>query len=296
MSKSNNNFSSSFADNSEIENHPNFKNIDHENNGENTQSACKFAKLLNIMDILRGAEGCPWDKEQNHKTLMPYLIEEAYEVIEALEENNPQRIAEELGDLTLQIVFHSRIGKEEKTFSANDVLESINDKMIRRHPHIFGNTKVSTADEVLKNWEEIKLQEKGCKKRTSLMDGIPRSLPALLYSRRLQERAAESGFDWDNIEGVLEKCDEETQELKHAIKLKDHNKIEEELGDLLFAWVNAARWFNINPEQALRKTGDKFIRRFKYIEKQAEEKGLKLSQMTLDEMEEIWQDSKKLED
>ncbi|MCE1245118.1 MAG: nucleoside triphosphate pyrophosphohydrolase [Firmicutes bacterium] len=260
----------------------------------NNEAAEKFAKLLDIMDTLRGENGCPWDLEQDHQTLMPYLIEEAYEAIETIEENSdPKRLAEELGDVMLQIVFHSRIGKEKDEFSASDVLDSINAKMIRRHPHIFGDVKVSNSDEVLKNWEEIKLKEKGCAPRKSLMDGIPHRLPALLYARRLQERAGEVGFDWEKIDDVMDKFEEEAEEMREAMKANDKEKVSEELGDLLFALVNVARWLEINPEEALRATSKKFIRRFRKIENTAESSGKMISDLSLDEMEEIWQASKK---
>lgn len=259
----------------------------------NTRIAQKFVALLDIMDRLRGENGCPWDKLQDHKSLMPYLIEETYEAIEAIEENDSRKIAEELGDIMLQIVFHSRLGKETGEFTAEDVLEFINSKMIRRHPHIFGDVKVENAGDVVRNWEEIKLKEKSCHPRESLMDGIPRTLPALLYARRLQERAAEVGFDWQGIEGVLDKFEEEAEELRAAIKSGDKQKITDEFGDLLFALVNVGRWLGINPEEALRLTSKKFIRRFRNIEKTAEQNGKNLSDMNLDEMEEIWQDSKR---
>jgi tetrapyrrole methylase family protein/MazG family protein len=263
---------------------------------ENIKASEKFVKLLDIMDTLRGENGCPWDLEQDHQTLMPYLIEEAYEAVETIEENSsPKRLAEELGDVMLQIVFHSRIGKENGEFTASDVLDSINAKMIRRHPHIFGNVKVSNSEEVLRNWEEIKLQEKGCAPRKSLMDGIPHRLPALLYARRLQERAGEVGFDWESIDGVIDKFEEEAEEMREAIKANEKDKVMEELGDLLFALVNVARWLEINPEEALRATAKKFIRRFQHIEKTADTNGKKMSDMSLDEMEEIWQESKKTE-
>lgn len=255
----------------------------------------KFKRLVEIMDTLRGKEGCPWDLEQDHKTLMPYLIEEAFEVIEAIEDGSDEKLCEELGDLLLQIVFHARISKENNKFHIGDVIDSISEKLIRRHPHIFSTTKVKNAKEVLKNWEEIKLKEKSTKRRTSLLDGIPKSMPALLYARRIQERAAGVGFDWEDIEGVLDKSVEEIGELKEALDQKDGEKVKDELGDLLFALVNIARWMDINPEEALRSTGKKFIRRFRHIETEANKEDRDLSEMGLYEMEEIWQNSKKFE-
>ena len=267
--------------------------IMHTNN--NKKYAEKFIKLLDIMDKLRGENGCPWDLEQDHKTLLPYIVEETYETVEAIEEENPNKIAEELGDVMLQIVFHSRLGKESGDFNVGDVLDSINNKMIRRHPHIFGDVKVNNSREVLQNWEEIKMKEKGTTPRKSLLDGIPRELPALLKAKRLQERAAEVGFDWPEIDGVVDKIEEEIGELREALQTKEKEKITDEMGDLLFALVNIGRWMNINPEEALRRTNKKFIRRFKYIENYARENNLDLNEMDVWAMEEIWQESKREE-
>jgi len=260
---------------------------------QNEKYARDFVHLLDIMDTLRGENGCPWDKEQDHLSLLPYLIEETYEVVEAIEEVNSKKMAEELGDLMLQIVFHARLGKEDGEYTIGDVLESINKKMIRRHPHIFGDVKVNSSKDVLKNWEEIKMKEKSATPRKSLLDGIPGKLPALLYARRLQERAAQVGFDWEDIYGVIDKFEEEAGELRDAIKSGDREKMTDELGDLLFALVNVGRWLGINPEEALRRTGKKFIRRFHRIEETATENGKKLQDMGLYEMEEIWQRAKK---
>jgi tetrapyrrole methylase family protein / MazG family protein len=252
----------------------------------------KFKELVEIMDTLRAEGGCPWDREQDHKSLVPYLIEEAYEVIESIEEGSPEKLREELGDLLLQIVFHSRIAKESGQFEIGGVLDSINEKLIRRHPHIFGDAIAETSEQVLKNWEEIKLREKGGRKRESLMDGIPIDMPALLYARRLQERAAQVGFDWESVGGVIEKLREEIEELGEATKKADREMVMDELGDLFFALVNVGRWMDINPEEALRQTSKKFVRRFKHIEKTAKTQGRALSEMSLDEMEAIWQGAK----
>ncbi len=252
----------------------------------------QFQRLLDIMARLRGDEGCPWDMEQDHRSLQPYLIEEAFEVIETIEEGNPQRLCEELGDLLLQIVFHSRIAQEKGDFDIEDVCRAISNKLIRRHPHIFGNVTVSDSREVLKNWEEIKMQEKAGKPRRSLLEGIPKSMPALLYARRLQERAAQVGFDWPDVDGVLDKVAEEIEELREALNEGDKEHASREMGDLLFALVNISRWINANPEEALRNTAGKFIRRFGHIEDEARNRQQKLSEMSLDQMEEIWQDSK----
>jgi tetrapyrrole methylase family protein/MazG family protein len=266
------------------------------NKNENEAYTDKFKRLVEIMATLRGDKGCPWDKEQNHKTLMPYVIEEAYEVIDAIEEGEPKKLAEELGDLTLQVVFQAQVAEEAGEFTISDVLDSINDKLIRRHPHIFGDVTAETAQQVVKNWEEIKLKEKGTTLRTSLLDGIPGGLPALLYARRLQERAAGVGFDWENIDGVMEKLEEEVQELHQAIRSKEIDKIEDELGDLLFVLVNVGRWMNINPEEALRRTSKKFVKRFKHIEETAKKQEKNLSDMDLYEMEDIWQNAKNIKE
>lgn len=256
--------------------------------------AGKFIKLVEIMDRLRGEKGCPWDKEQNYKTLTPYIIEEAYEVVEAIEEGNFRKLSEELGDLMLQIIFQSRIAMENGEFTIEDVLDSINRKLIRRHPHIFGDVQVETAQQVANNWEEIKLREKNDEPRESLMDGIPEGMPALLFARRLQERAAQVGFDWENVEQVIDKAEEEIGEIREAIRVKDREKIKDELGDLFFVLVNISRWMNINPEETLRHTSKKFIKRFKHIEETAKKLGRNLSEMGLYEMEEIWQRAKRV--
>lgn len=262
---------------------------------ENNNYLDKFKKLVDIMDTLRGEKGCPWDLEQDHRTLMPYLIEEAFEVIETIEGEMPQKLCEELGDLLLQIIFHARIAKENGEFEIGAVLDSINNKLIRRHPHIFGETKVKDSREVLRNWEEIKMKEKKDAPRKSLLEGIPKSMPALLLARRIQERAAQVGFDWENVDGVIDKISEEIGELREAARSGEKEKVQDELGDLLFALVNIGRWLDINPEEALRQTSRKFKRRFQEIEKTAVERGTKLSHMGLDEMEAIWQESKKME-
>lgn len=253
----------------------------------------KFQKLLDIMDTLRGEGGCPWDLEQDHRSLTPYLIEEAFEVAEAIEGGTPAMLCEELGDLLLQIVFHARISKESSEFDSGDVIDSICRKLIRRHPHIFGTVKVNGSGDVLRNWEQIKMKEKKDSPRKSLLDGIPCSMPSLLLARRLQERAAQVGFDWPDVEGVLDKTREEIGELGEALAGKDPEKIKDELGDLLFALVNVARWAGVNPEEALRHTSRKFTGRFHCIEESARKQGRSLPDMGLDEMEEIWQESKK---
>jgi len=251
-----------------------------------------FQKLVDLMATLRGPEGCPWDKKQTPQSLKPFLVEECYEVVDALDEGNPEKIKEELGDLLFQIMFHARIAEEQGHFSIVDVITAIDQKMTRRHPHVFGNKKLATDREVLANWEEIKKKEKGHEGRKSLLEGVPKELPSLLRAHRLQERAARVGFDWNHLNEALPKLDEEIAEFKESLKSEDASKIEEELGDLFFMLVNLSRFLDVNPDEALRKTISKFIKRFRYIEESASNAGKSLNDMTLDEMEALWQESK----
>lgn len=249
-----------------------------------------FQALIKIMETLRGEKGCPWDKEQTRTSLKPYIIEEAYELIESIEDDDPGRIREELGDLLFQIVFQCQLAKENHEFTIDDVIEKISTKMIERHPHVFGNADYKTADEVIVQWEEHKKLEG--KLRESILEGVPESMPSLLRANRLQSRAAQVGFDWEKVEDVLEKLDEELKEFKDAIKTDRRGNIEEELGDILFVLVNISRFLGVNAEDALRKTIHKFITRFRYIETNASHKGKKLSDMTLDEMDSLWDEAK----
>ena len=253
-----------------------------------------WERLLGIMQTLRGEPGCPWDKEQTHQSLTPYLVEETYEVLEAIEDEEPLRLKEELGDLLLQIVFHAQIARENGDFDADGVVQSLNEKMIRRHPHVFSDALVSSSAEVLRNWEEIKLREKGIRRRNSLMDGIPVSLPALLQAERLQGRAAEVGFDWPDLLGPLQKIQEESGELCRAWEQKDPGKVREELGDLLFAVVNVGRRMGVNCEEALRLSSKKFIERFHFIEEKSRLVEKSLSDLNLEEMDGFWNEAKKL--
>src|SRR6266513_1813272 len=230
-----------------------------------------FEKLVAVQARLRAPNGCPWDREQTHQSLRTYLIEEAYEVLEALESGNDAKFAEEMGDLLLQIVFHSQIAREEGRFTVAEVIREIHDKMIRRHPHVFGETRAKDSAEVLRNWEQIKAEERrangkksgsktgdGLPKETSLLDGVSRALPATLEGFQLTRKASRIGFDWEDASGVFEKMQEETEELKKALGDQDQPKIEEELGDLLFATVNLSRFLKIDPEIALKKDNEKF--------------------------------------
>jgi tetrapyrrole methylase family protein/MazG family protein len=254
----------------------------------------KFERLLAIMKRLLDPGGCPWDREQTHQTLKPYLLEEAYEFFDALDKGNEDEIKEELGDLLLQIVFHAELSERTGGFSINDVIDGICHKLINRHPHVFGDVKVKNSSEVLSNWEEIKKEEKSRKDRNqkSVLDGIPRNMPSLALSSRIQERAANVGFDWSDIKDVWDKVREEIDELLEAEHLKDPEKIEEEYGDLLFSLVNLSRFLKVNPEYALRKTVFKFDQRFRYIEKKAEEQGKRLNEMNLKEMDDLWNQAK----
>ncbi len=252
-----------------------------------------YEDLLEIMKILRSPQGCPWDREQDHESLKKYLIEETYEVIEAIDMKNPEKLCEELGDVLLQVVFHSRIAEENGQFSMNDVIQTVSEKMVHRHKHVFGLEQAETADDVIDLWEKIKKEEKGYKNHTSVLDGVPSVLPALMRSYKIQQKAAKVGFDWDNIDDAWKKVAEEAGELREAYMSGDLAKSEEEVGDLLFAVVNIARFLKIEPELALTGTIDKFIRRFEYIEKRSTEMGRELTGMTLAEMDQLWDEAKK---
>ncbi len=248
--------------------------------------------LVELMARLRGPDGCPWDRKQTPESLKPFLIEECYEVVDAIEEGSPSKIKEELGDLLFQIIFHARIAEELGEFTMQDVIAMNVEKMIRRHPHVFGDEKLTTAKEVLANWEEIKKKEKGYAERKSILEGVPRSMPSLIRAHRLQERAARVGFDWKHLNETLPKLDEEIAEFKESLKTENAAKIEEELGDIFFMLVNISRFLDVDPDEALRKTIGKFIRRFRYIEEYAADEGISLNEMTLEEMEKLWQESK----
>lgn len=245
-----------------------------------------FETLIEIMEILRGPGGCPWDQEQTIDTLKPYLIEETYEVLEAMSEED-YKLKEELGDLLLQIVFQSQIKKEINSFDIYDVIESINEKLIRRHPHVFENVKVKDSEEVLINWDKIKKEEKSHKNRKSVLDGIPKNLPLILKAYKIQNKAAKVGFDWENLEGAIGKMDEEIKELKVEHKNQDKEKFEDELGDVMFSLINVARLAKIDPEEALRKTIKKFTKRFRYIENHTDVK-----KSNLESMEKLWEEAK----
>ncbi|MEC8603206.1 MAG: nucleoside triphosphate pyrophosphohydrolase [Bacteroidota bacterium] len=245
-----------------------------------------FGRLLTIMDELR--EKCPWDKKQTIESLRYLTIEETYELADAIIEQNMDDIKGELGDLMLHLVFYAKIASEKKAFDIEDVLTTVCDKLIERHPHIYGDEQVFSDEDVKKNWEKIKLQ----KGRKSVLDGVPNSLPSMVKATRIQEKARGVGFDWDNKNQVFEKVNEEIQELKTEVD-NNSNKIEDEFGDVLFSIINYARFIGVDPESALEKTNKKFIKRFKFMEKSSKEDGKSISEMTLLEMEEYWERSKK---
>jgi tetrapyrrole methylase family protein/MazG family protein len=249
-----------------------------------------FDQLVEVMRTLRSDKGCPWDKEQTLKTLKPFLVEECYEVWEAIDENNPEKLKEELGDLLFQIIFYAQVTAEQLGFNIYDVIETIKQKMIRRHPHVFGEVKVKDSQEVLVNWEEMKKKERGA--QSSALDGVPKNLPALLRAHRIQEKAARVSFEWENIQQCLDKLGEEGAELREALQERDPDKMEEELGDVLFALVNVARFMKINPEEALQKAIGKFIRRFQYVEAKVAEQGKTMKETPLEETVRLWKEAK----
>lgn len=256
-----------------------------------------FEDLVAVQARLRAPGGCPWDREQTHATLRTYLIEEAYEVLEAIDKGNPQELAEELGDLLLQVLFHADLAREARSFDISEVIAGIHDKMIRRHPHVFGNVKAETSGEVLKNWAQLKAKEKQTlvsraqpPQRTvsSALDGVSRHLPALLEAYQMTRRAAQVGFDWERIEGIFEKLQEETGELRSALRAANHRAAEEEVGDLLFSLVNLARFLGLDPEVTLKQSNRKFKQRFQEMERKASSSGQTLSDLSKDQLEQLW--------
>lgn len=252
----------------------------------------EFSDLVEIMKILRSENGCPWDREQTHESLKKYLIEETYEVLEAIDLKDKDRFCEELGDLLLQIIFHAQIAAENRNFDINDVITGICRKMIQRHTHVFGDAKAENAEEVLTNWEAIKKKEKGQKSQTEVLKSVPANLPALMRSYKVQQKAAQVGFDWDNIDDVFAKVHEEIKELEDVYKSKNVERIVDETGDVFFALVNLARFLNVHPELALTRTINKFINRFEYIEQESKKMGKRLEDMKLSEMDELWNKAK----
>jgi tetrapyrrole methylase family protein/MazG family protein len=246
-----------------------------------------------IIELLRSPGGCPWDREQTHESIRRNLLEEAYEVCEAIDEKSPEHLREELGDLLMQVLFHSRIEEEKGVFSIDDVADAAVKKLIFRHPHVFGDVSVSGSAEVLVNWDELKKKEKAQTTVTKTMDDVAESLPALWRAEKIQKKAKKVGFDWPDINGALDKLNEEFGELGQALASGDKIHVEEELGDLLFSAVNVARFAGVDPESALHLSCEKFIRRFEYVEQNAVASGKDLKNMTLVEMDGLWEQSKK---
>lgn len=255
----------------------------------------KFQRLVEIMARLRGPGGCPWDREQNFDTIKPYLLEETYEVMNAIDARDWRELADELGDLLLQVVFFAQMASEENRFRVEDAIDAISKKLVRRHPHVFGSGIADTPDDVKKRWDEIKAEERQQKGDMSkrLLERVPRNLPALVEAQQIASKAAAVGFDWETVEQVMDKLDEELHELAEARKEGRPEKLEDELGDMLFVMVNIARFLKVDPEQALRKTNAKFRRRFGFVEDQLEAQGKSPEKATIDEMEALWQEAKR---
>ena len=252
----------------------------------------QFEELVKIVSELRAPGGCPWDREQTNQSLLPYFIEEAYELIESVDEKNWENVKEELGDLLLHVVFQGSIAEQDGKFQLVESLITVNEKLISRHPHVFGDAQADEAFHAKQNWEAAKHKEKG---RDSRLDGVPKNLPALVRAQRLQQKASYAGFDWDKVEQVWEKIHEEILELKEAQLSNNKKHIEEEIGDVIFAVVNLARFLEISAENSLRKTNKKFINRFKKVEEGIKEQGKEIDDATLEEMDSIWNEAKRNE-
>ncbi len=252
-----------------------------------------FEALVNVIAMLRSDNGCPWDRAQTHETLKRTLIEETYEVVEAIDAAVPEKLKEELGDLLLNVMLQAQIAAENQHFTISDVIETLAEKLIRRHPHVFGNVQADDADTVVKNWEEIKRQERGYEDRHSVLDGVPDALPSLQKAQKLQRRAADVGFDWEELSDVVAKIDEEVGEVKASIKANEPDATEMELGDLLFTVVNLCRFMNVQAEEALRKANRKFTARFKWMEAEVERRGKSFEDYDLAGLDAIWEAAKK---
>ena len=255
---------------------------------KNAKKDFTFEEFNGIISTLRGEGGCPWDREQTHQSIKNNLIEEAYEAIEALDSGDMKKFADELGDVLLQVVFHSTIGKEEGTFSIQDVLNLVSNKMISRHTHIFADDKAETSEEVLNTWEKNKLKEKGLSSYTESLEDVCKYLPALMYAQKVQKKASKAGMDWDNASDALFKIEEEASEIKAAIEENNKEQIDEEIGDLLFSIVNVSRLLEIKAEDALKNSTEKFIKRFSLVEDEILNQGKKMDEMSLSELDEIW--------
>lgn len=253
-----------------------------------------LAQLVEIMRRLRGAGGCPWDRKQTHESLRTYVVEEAYEVVQAIDDRDDEELCEELGDLLLQVAFHSQIASESGRFDVGDVIRGVVEKLIRRHPHVFGDVEAKDSKTVLRNWERIKQRERKDEsgETGSILDNIAGAMPALMRALKVQSKASRVGFDWPDVSGALAKVREEMDELEQARRTDDKARVAEEIGDVLFALVNVARFFKVDPEIALGRTVDKFISRFKHIEMRACEANRRVEDMTLDEMDSLWEEAK----
>lgn len=253
-----------------------------------------FDDLVQLMTKLRSPDGCPWDRKQTLPDLKPYVIEEAYEVVDAIDRDDRDALLEEVGDLLLEAVFIAEITRDEGSFDVYDSITSIHDKLVRRHPHVFGDVIAGDAEQVLVNWEKLKSEERKAENK-SVLSGVPRSMPALLKASRLTEKAARVGFDWRRTDDVFDKLDEEIGELREAVASSDAKKIEEEVGDLLFTIANIARKVNVNPEEALQSTNRKFMSRFESMESSVHSRGQNLDQLSLEEMDQLWDEAKAAE-
>ena len=254
-----------------------------------------FDRLVDVVAMLRSDNGCPWDLAQTHESLKADLIEEAYELIEAIDAKVPKKICDELGDLLMQVMLHSQIATDRNEFSVDEVIENLTEKLVRRHPHVFGSVVATDENEVLENWEEIKRGEEGNKDRKSSLDGIPHSLPSLQRAEKIQKRASRAGFDWDTTEDVLPKLQEEIDEIEESIRNDDITEIEMEIGDLLFSVVNLCRFLNVQPEEALRKSTRKFVDRFQRMETALERTNKKFKDYDLSTLDQIWEQVKQQE-
>ena len=255
---------------------------------KNAKKDFTFEEFNGIISTLRGEGGCPWDREQTHDSIKMNLIEEAYEAVEALDSGDKMKFADELGDVLLQVVFHASIGKEDGTFTIDDVINLVSDKMISRHSHIFGEDKAETSAEVLDTWEKNKAKEKGLGSYTEALRDVCSYLPALIYAQKVQKKASKAGMDWDNAKDALAKISEEAEEIKNATETNDASQIEEEIGDLLFSVVNVARLLNVDSEQALKNATKKFIKRFADVEDETKKLSKDMKEMSLKELDEIW--------
>lgn len=250
--------------------------------------------LISIVTVLRAPGGCPWDRKQTHESIKKNFIEETYEVIEAINKQSPKMLKEELGDILLQVALHAEMEREKGNFDFNDVANDIVQKLVIRHPHVFGSVKAENEEEALDSWNNAKAKSKGTKSHTQSMLSVPRELPALMRAQKIQQRAAKSGFDWDNFGGALDKLYEEINELKKAVEHKDKLEIEDEFGDVLFSCVNISRFLKIDSEEALTGATDKFLSRFSEVERLAEENGIKLNDSSVEELDALWDRAKKI--